>query len=117
MKYHATDRGNQSNLYRYESGEVENPMLDRSIVVCLKIGPAIPHDKIDQALKSVPLGKTRELPMGESRWTCRVFLTEALKKLDRDRGNTFMFPPGMGNCKSFKPPQVKVLRGIMSSFI
>ncbi|EQL02947.1 hypothetical protein OCS_01339 [Ophiocordyceps sinensis CO18] len=85
MLHHATDVNRRPMDLYYETREITDPARSQSLVVCLKVSSLLSSADISHCLSAVPLMRRSRLPRHEPRWTCRVWVKEALNYLHRAR--------------------------------
>lgn len=81
------------NLY-YEARQVISPSNSKTMIVCLKIANLLYSVDLRDYVSTVPLMNRSRLPPNETRWTCRVWVKEALHQLRQAR--MIHFKPDVG---------------------
>lgn len=99
----------------YETKGVNNPTRSRSLIVCLKVADIPYLEVIDRHVKGVPLMSRSKLPPGEQRWTCRVWVKEALRYLHAAR--VVQLPASVGKVPKSCPREVKPSKYLLADKI
>ncbi|KAM3456657.1 hypothetical protein MY3296_001612 [Beauveria thailandica] len=83
--FHATDRGRRALDLYIDFRTVSDPMRSKTMTACLLLCRAPSINTIKSIAAQVPLMDPRHIPRGEVQWTCRVWVKEVLRGLQRHR--------------------------------
>ncbi|KAM3510129.1 hypothetical protein MY10362_000168 [Beauveria mimosiformis] len=83
--FHATDQGRRALDLYMEIRPVSDPMKSKTLTACLILCRAPSVSTIKSIAAQVPLMDPRHIPHGEVQWTCRVWVNEVLRGLERQR--------------------------------
>ncbi|KAK3943595.1 hypothetical protein QBC46DRAFT_35571 [Diplogelasinospora grovesii] len=81
--FHATDTNRKPLDLYTETRPIRDPVLSRSMVVALMVAQPVTWEQVSFCAKSVRLMNPKYLPLGEPRWTCRVWVKEVIKALQK----------------------------------
>ncbi|KAM3435323.1 hypothetical protein MY4824_004904 [Beauveria thailandica] len=81
--FHATDLGRRALDLYMEIRTVSDPMRSKTMTACLVLCRAPSIDNIKSIAAQVPLMDPRHIPRGEVQWTCRVWVKELLRGMQR----------------------------------